>query len=314
MKTIKAVGPNKNRTKEETTMNHLTEMIKEDWKRLIKAIAGMLIFSIGVNIFIVPAGLYNGGVLGISQVIRTLLLRYTNLNFGSVDIAGILNFLLNVPLVILAYRSISEKFCVRTLLCVLSQTLFLTLIPVPKLPIVEDTLTASVIGGIIAGTGIGISLQSGGSSGGMDILGMFFTKKYKDFSVGRLSLGINLCIYTACALLFDIRVVIYCIIYTVFSTMLVDRTHTQNIQTEVFIFTKEEPKKVMEFILKNLERGATYWEARGGYTDEKTNIVFTVVSKYELASLKRSLKQVDPHAFLVNKENVGIEGRFVKHL
>lgn len=287
---------------------------KRDLPRLFTAIAGMLVFSVGINLFVVPAELYNGGVLGISQILRTLLIRYAHLNFGSVDIAGLINLLFNIPLFFLAFRSIGRGFFVRTLICVISQTMFLTVIPIPAVPLVEDTLTASLIGGIVTGAGIGIALQSGGSSGGMDILGVYYTKRRQDFSVGRLSLTVNLFIYLACALLFDITVVIYCIIYTAVSTLIMDRTHSQNISTEVFIFTKEDPEQIMDYILKDLVRGATYWEAKGGYTEKTTNIVFTVISKHELAALKRKLRILDPQAFVVSKEHVGIEGKFVKHL
>lgn len=287
---------------------------KRDLPRLFTAIAGMLVFSVGINLFVVPAELYNGGVLGISQILRTLLIRYAHLNFGSVDIAGLINLLFNIPLFFLAFRSIGRGFFVRTLICVISQTMFLTVIPIPSVPLVEDTLTASLIGGIVTGAGIGIALQSGGSSGGMDILGVYYTKRRQDFSVGRLSLTVNLFIYLACALLFDITVVIYCIIYTAVSTLIMDRTHSQNISTEVFIFTKENPEQIMDYILKDLVRGATYWEAKGGYTEKTTNIVFTVISKHELAALKRKLRILDPQAFVVSKEHVGIEGKFVKHL
>lgn len=287
---------------------------KRDLPRLFTAIAGMFVFSIGINIFVVPAELYNGGVLGISQILRTLLIRYAHLSFGSVDVAGLINLLFNIPLFFLAYRSISRGFFVRTLICVISQTMFLTVIPIPAVPLVEDTLTASLIGGIVTGAGIGLALKNGGSSGGMDILGVYYTKRRQDFSVGRLSLTVNLFIYLACALLFDITLVIYCIIYTAVSTLIMDRTHSQNISTEVFIFTKENPEQIMTYILKELIRGATYWEAKGGYTEETTNIIFTVISKHELTALKRRLRVLDPQAFVVSKEHVGIEGKFVKHL
>lgn len=290
------------------------DFVGKDWRKLLTCMGGMLLFSLGVNLFIVPAGLYNGGMLGISQIIRTILTRYAGFDFGGRDVAGMINMALNVPLFFLAFRYISKGFFVRTLVCVISQTFFLTLIPVPAEAIVDDMLTASVMGGIIAGCGSGLALRSGGSSGGLDILGMYCTKKFQGFSVGRLCLSVNICIYMTCAILFDIKVVIYCVIYTVFSTLILDKTHIQNICTEVFIITKEEPQKVMEYILKDLERGATYWEAKGGYTGEQTHIIFTVVSKYELVALKRRLKIVDPHAFLVDKEEVDIDGRFVKHL
>lgn len=290
------------------------ELEKKDIIRLLTAVGGMLLYSVGINNFIVPANLYSGGMMGISQILRTLLIRYTDFHMGGTDIAGMINFVLNVPLFFLAYYSISKGFFLRTIVCVLSQTAFLTLIPIPSVPIVEDTLTASLIGGILTGAGIGFSLHGGGSSGGVDILGIFFTKRFQDFSVGRLNLSVNIGIYLVCALLFDIQVVIYCIIYSSINALILDRTHTQNISTEVFIFTKEDPQKVMDYILKNLVRGATYWEAKGGYTQEKTNIVFTVISKHELTALKRRLKQIDPAAFLVSKENVGIEGKYMKHL
>ena len=297
-----------------TADDMLWKLEKKDMFRLLIAVGGMFIYSVGINTFIVPADLYSGGVMGISQILRTLIIRYTDFTMGGTDIAGIINFVLNIPLFLLAYFSIGRGFFVRTVVCIFSQTVFLTLIPIPTAPIVEDTITASLIGGILAGAGMGISLRSGGSSGGSDIVGMYITKYRQNFSVGRLNLCINLCVYLACALLFDIKVVIYCIIYSAICSLMLDRTHTQNISTEVFIFTKKDPQEVMAYILKDLIRGATYWEAKGGYTNQETNIIFTVISKHELAALKHKLRQIDPAAFLVDKENVGIDGKFEKHL
>ena len=104
---------------------------REFWKRNAMAVIGMLIFSAGINLFIVPANLYNGGVLGISQVLRTVLVRYLHVAAGTTDIAGIINMFLNIPLFALAYVFVGKKFFFRTLVCVISQTLFLSLIPIP---------------------------------------------------------------------------------------------------------------------------------------------------------------------------------------
>ena len=82
------------------------------WERNAMVIVGMLLFSMGINFFIVPAQLYNGGVLGISQIIRTILTTYLSLSFGGTDIAGIINLILNIPLFVLAYCSIGRNFCV----------------------------------------------------------------------------------------------------------------------------------------------------------------------------------------------------------
>ena len=132
--------------------------------------------------------------------------------------------------------------------------------------------------------------------------------------MGKLNLVINLLIYASCALLFDIKVVIYCIIYAAVNTLMVDKTHTQNIRTAVIIITKEDPDKIKHYIMDELARGVTHWDAIAGYTDERSHILFTVMSKHELSMLKQEMKYIDPKAFIVSKDNVGIDGRFAKHL
>ena len=251
---------------------------KKFWQHIGLATVGMLLFAMGINLFIVPADLYNGGLLGISQILRTLLVRYLHWFSCTTDIAGVINLLLNVPLFILAYISISKSFFARTLICVVSQTVFLSFIPIPTTPIVSDCLTASIIGGIMAGSGIGIALRSGGSSGGMDIVGMYFTKKYKDFSVGKVSLVVNCMVYGICGILFGLPTAIYSIIYSAVSTLMTDKAHVQNINVEVMIFTKEAPEQIVECIVREFHRDATWWEAKGGYTEGKTYMVMTILS------------------------------------
>ncbi len=284
------------------------------WERNAMVIVGMLLFSMGINFFIVPAQLYNGGVLGISQIIRTILTTYLSLSFGGTDIAGIINLILNIPLFVLAYCSIGRNFFWRTVICVISQTIFLSVLPIPATPFVKDALTASMMGGILAGTGIGVALRFGGSSGGMDIVGMFFTKKYKNFSVGKVSLTVNAIVYGICAVLLGIPTAIYSIIYSAVSMLMTDRAHTQNINTEVMIFSKKEPKAILDYIVTQFKRDATWWEAKGGYTEGKTYMVLTVLSKYESEHLKRALKEIDDKAFVVAKEGMHVVGKYEKHL
>ena len=141
------------------------EMTREqrmtEGKKVIFAVLGTLIFSFGLNFFVVPMGLYNGGFVGIGQVIQTILFRYTSLEPGSVDIAGILYFLFNIPVFILAFHSLGRGFFIKTVICVISQSIFLTLIPSPEVPVITDTLTACFVGGSIAGWGVGLTLKNG---------------------------------------------------------------------------------------------------------------------------------------------------------
>ena len=274
-------------------------------------IIGAFLFCLGVNLFISPLGLYNGGVVGISQIIRTIIVDY----FPSVknfEIAGIINFIINIPLLLIAYKSISKKFFIRTVVSVISQTIFFTVITIPSTAIIDDPLAACLIGGIITGAGIGITLKAGGSGGGIDILGVYFTKKYKNFSVGKLGIIINAIIYGICAILFELPTAIYSVIYTTFFSMIVDKIHYQNINTTAMIFTKK--KCIDDRIMKEMHRGVTYWQGKGAYTNEDSLILVTVISKYEISQLKKIVKEIDPKAFIIFNDGMDVTGNFEKRL
>ena len=160
--------------------------MKQEIKRYFFIVVGSFIFALGINLFVVPMQLYSSGVLGIAQIIRTIIEQV--IGKSTIDISGIINFLINIPLFMLAYRTISKRFFVRTLLSVISQTVFLTFIMIPTTPLVDDILTNCIIGGIVTGFGIGLTLRCSGSGGGLDILGVYFTKKLPHFSVGKLSI------------------------------------------------------------------------------------------------------------------------------
>ncbi len=278
----------------------------------VYVVIGGFLFAVGLNLFIVPLDLYSGGVIGMAQIIRTVLAQYAHMDFGQLDIAGIINFLMNVPLFILAYRSISRKFFLKTLLCVLTQTVAFTIVMIPSTPILDDVLAACLIGGLICGFGIGLALRSGGSGGGLDILGVYFTKKFSDFSVGRLSNIINVLVFGVCAILFNVTTAIYSIIYTACMYLVVDKTHYQNINMTAMIFTKEE--EVQESIMKEMGRGVTYWKGAGAYTKTDTHILVTVISKYEVTQLKKIIYKIDPRAFVIFNEGMSISGNFEKRL
>ena len=131
-----------------------------------------------------------------------------------------------------------KGFFARTVFTVIVQTAALTLIPIPERSIIDDRLTSCIIGGLIAGFGSGLVLRGGSSGGGQDILGLYFTKKFRNFSVGKMSNIINIFVYGVCLLMFDLEIVIYSLIYGVIYAMACDRIHIQNINMSVMIFTK----------------------------------------------------------------------------
>ncbi len=291
----------------------LDKLFKWSVKDLLKATFGCFLFAFAVNIFLVPNALYNGGILGVAQLIRSFLVGVLHLNFNF-EVAGIINFLLNVPLFILAYKFISKTFFRRSLVCVIFQTIFLTIIPIPDKAIISDLLTCVLIGGMIAGYGSGITLSASGSGGGTDIIGILISMKNRKLSVGKIGASINIVIYAICGAIYGLPTMIYSIIYAVIASIVIDNTHEQNICSYVIIFTKNKQDKIIEFIKGELDRDATFWEGYGGYKKEKVHIVYSALSKYEMQRLERHLPDIDNDAFMVTSEGIGIAGNFKKSL
>lgn len=283
-------------------------------RRLIVAVAGTALYAVGMNLFVVPHSLYTGGVMGICQVIRTLLMRYTSLPLQNFDIAGIIYYIVNIPLFFIAMKKIGKIFFTKTLVCVTAMSFFLSVITVPKVPIMGDLLASCLIGGILCGTGIGISLKMGSSDGGTDVLGILLIRWKKDFSVGKVNLIVNIALYGVCLFLFDVQTVIYSLIYASVSAFAVDKVHSQNINVEVNIITKNATEEMEQEIFSKMERGITKWKALGAYTDENTELLYMVVSKYEIGRLKHIIKKYDPHAFVVVNEGVNVDGHYLKKL
>lgn len=283
--------------------------------RPLETLSGIVIFSLGVNLFITPVNLYNGGVLGICQLIRSCLSLFGNFSFGNIDIAGILYYLFNVPLFLLALKGVSKNFCLRTLLCVSLTTVLLSFIPIPAQSLLpDDTLGSCLFGGIMCGAGLGLALHSGASLGGTDIIGIYLIKKGSNFSVGRVNLLINLFLYMACFLIFDITTALYSIVYSVVMSLVIDMVHTQNINMEVLIISKGHADEITHALTAALTRGVTRWHSTGGYTNDQEEVLYSVMSKYEIPQMHRIVEKIDPHAFVVVKGKAHVYGNYLKKI
>ena len=278
--------------------------------RLVVAVIGELIAAAALNLFIVPLNLYTGGLMGVCQLLRTLAADYLGMNFGAYDVAGILYFLLNIPILLLAYKNLGRAFVAKTLICTVAFSLFYSLIPSPSVPIVDDYLTACLLGGILAGVGGGLVLTCGASGGGLDIVGLYLSKRGSQFTVGKFSLSFNAVLYTACLFLFSPEVAIYSVIYNFFTAMVLDRMHQQNVSIQALIFTKGDEDALARFIIENLGRSVTYWEVVGAYTGEDVHVLCVCLSKFEIEELVHAVHSIDPHAFVTTQEGTRIYGNF----
>ena len=262
-------------------------------KRTLACLAGSFLYALGINLFIVPAGFYSGGILGICQVIRTLLVEGLRLPLGGFDIAGVLYYLANLPIFVLAYKKMGKRFFAKTLVCVTSMSLLLAVLPVHT--VLEEALPSCIFGGILSGAGVGLILRMGGSSGGMDIVGVILTKWKQDYSVGKVNLMVNVVLYAACLLLFDVETALYSVIYAA-------------------VYAKVGSEVMEKEIFEEMNRGITKWQALGAYTYEQCHVLYILISKYEVHQLKSIVHKYDPHAFIVVNEGVSVDGHFLKKL
>ena len=284
------------------------------WLRIVAAVVGELIAAAALNLFIVPLNLYTGGIMGVCQLIRTFLQTQLGVTFGAYDIAGILYFLVNVPILLFAYKSLGLGLVAKTIICTVSYSLFYSIIPIPSAPIGDDYLTACLLGGILTGIGSGIVLTCGCSSGGLDVIGLCLSKRGSSFTVGKFSLTFNVFLYTACLILFSPEVAIYSVIYNFFASMVLDRMHQQNVNVMALIFTHADEHILGQFIIDKLNRGVTYWNGTGAYTGQGVHVLCVSLSKYEIEELLHAVRSIDPQAFLTVQEGVHVYGNFRKKL
>ena len=292
----------------------LDKVLHNRWPRVGAALFGSLLLALAINLFIVPQHLYSSGLLGLCQVIRTLLDTKLGIRFDNFDLAGTLYLAANLPLLLLAYKTMGRSFVAMLALCTVSNSVFLSIIPIPATPIISDVLTSCLVGGILAGFSNGLVLTCGCSTGGLDILGLYLSKKGSRFTVGRLSISFNALLYTLCFFLFDATTAIYSAIYNVLSSLFLDRIHRQNVTVQLLIFTKKNDPQLPRYIMEQLDRGVTSWTGRGGWTGDEVQVLCVCLSKYEIDTLQDVLRRVDPDAFYIVQEGVHAGGNFERHL
>ncbi len=287
------------------TRKNRTNLLKDAAQLL-----GVALYALSLNLLIMPLNLFSANLAGVAQVLNDVV--HLAIGANSVNYTGTILYLFNIPLFVLSFRKLGKAFTIKSIIASTFMSVLIQFIPIPTTPIIEDRLTACILAGVIAGFGSGLTLRNGGSAGGSDILGLYFTQKFEDFSVGKLQNIISAAVYVYCLFRFDIETVVYSAIYLLVMSFMLDRTHTQNVKTSVIIFTKNQ--NVQDCILHDLNRGATCWMGHGCYNQTETYIFMTVLSKYEIPKLKELVHAADPDAFITWNDNIDVDGNYIVRL
>lgn len=283
-----------------------------DYKVLGYIIGGSLLYSVGFNVFIMPAHLYNGGFLGLSQLLIWFIDTITGLTLSQSNAIGTIYFLLNVPLLYISLKKFGGDFIIKTIFCVVCYSALLSLVPIPDHSYLPENITAAVTGGILCGIGAGITLLSKGSGGGEEILGLLLMQKYPSMSVGKVFTIINVFVFSACILIYDISAGVYSILFAAVTALVIDRVHLQNVTMTMMIITKKDG--VEDLVFNTVHRGVTTIQGTGAYSGEPTHILLTVVAKNEALVLRKVLSEYDPDVFIIEDESINVIGNFKKRL
>lgn len=278
----------------------MKEKIGEGIKTYAIITFGLILYSLAWTSFLLPNQITGGGISGLSAVI------YYATGFP----VGISVLLLNVVLVVLAMRSIGFGFGIKTIYGVVALSLFLSIFQYwIKDPIVTDRFMAAVIGGMLAGIGIGIVFTQGGSTGGTDIIAMLITK-YRNISPGRVIMYCDVLIIASSYFVFhSLEIMVYGYVTMVVVSYVIDFVLAGSRQSfQVFVFTKKHDL-IANRIVKELHRGVTLLDGEGWYSKEPMKIIMVLVRKNESSELLRIIKQEDPQAFISMGSVMGVYGK-----
>lgn len=255
-------------------------------KRILFIFFGALMVSVGLEIFLVPNRIIDGGIVGISIILSHL----------SAFPLGVFLFVLNLPFLLVGYKQIGKTFALSTLFGVTIMSVGTTLLhPVPGLT--EDPLLAAVFGGIILGVGVGLVIRYGGSLDGTEIVAILFNKKMP-FSVGEIVMFFNLFILASAGFVFGWDRAMYSLIAYYIAFKMIDITIEGFQESKSVWIISDYFKEIGDVIVARLGRGVTYLNGEGGYTGDDKKVIFCVISRLEEAKLKLIVEEVDPSAFL----------------
>ena len=266
------------------------------WCLCILTVAALVIAT-GINGIAVHHQFIAGGFSGLS-----LLLYYVT---GLLS-PGIWLLLLNIPVFAVAILMVSRRFFFYSLYCLIMTGFFLEVIKL-ELPI-ADPFLAALSYGILLGAGIGISLRSFGSTGGLDIIGVILFQKF-NIRIGQSGFFFNVFLFTFGFLFMETDLVLYSLTSVFVTALVADYFMAMFNQRKMVLVITEMPEKMVKAIGEKIQRGSTFLYGRGAYTGERKKIVLTVVNNFQLKRLEEIIFTLDPNAFVIIENTFNVLGK-----
>lgn len=273
----------------------------DSWKRILANIAlltiGNLIYAAGINSIIIPQHFLGGGVMGVALIAHYFIPALNT---------GYAYFLLNIPLFVLGWFSISRRFVLYSAYGMLSLSVITAFARFGELSI-SNPILAAILGGIVCGTGAGIALRSQGSAGGLDIVAIYLNQKF-GLRIGNTTSAVSVMVLGAGAIFLNFEAALYSLIFVFTSGKALDAVLTGFNQKKTVFIISDCFDDIASQILVKLHRGVTYLDGRGGYSGQEKKVILSVITLTELSKLKQMVFDIDPTAFVVVNDTLEVIG------
>jgi len=261
----------------------------KDWKSYLIVLTGAVVLSLGVNIFLVPNKIAAGGVTGLATVLFHLL----GLPVGMVML------LLNIPLFLIGIRVLGRSFGIKTLFATFSLSLAIDALAPFLRSLTDDLLLASIFGGLLVGTGLGIVLKQDASTGGTDLGAKILHKLISYMSVGQLLLMIDALIVLTAALVFrNYELGLYATITLFITSRVIDTVIVGVNYTKAVHIISDKAEEIAPLLVHEMNHGMTSLSGKGMYTGKEKNVLLCILRRRDLPHLKSSVASLDPNAFI----------------
>lgn len=279
-------------------------LLKREIRNAFFIVAGIFTAGFGLESFLLPNKFIDGGVTGISLLIA-----------GVTDISlPVLIVNLNIPFIILGLTQVNRNFAVKTLFAIVGLALCITFVQYPILT--DDKLLVAVFGGFFLGAGIGLAMRGGGVLDGTEVLALYLSRK-AGITLGDIILVINIFIFVAAAFLLSVETALYSILTYLAASKTIDFI-IEGIEEYLGVtIISAHSEEIRIMLIEQMGRGVTLYQGKRGfgkYGDQlgTIDIVFTVITRLELAKLNAEIERLDPNAFVVMSSIKDTKGGMIK--
>ncbi len=278
------------------------KIFSKKWlKDYLFILVGSFILAAGFVFFIAPHKIVPGGVYGIAIIVHHMTKGMFAFWPDGFPI-GLFGLILNVPLTLAGVKILGPRFGIKTVVGFVLSSVFIDTIMYMRVDgeaaLVNDILLSCLFGGVLIGFGLGLIFKSRATSGGSDIIAMIIAK-YTRIQLGRLMIYVDSAIVLIALVAFqDWQIPLYSLVVIYITGKTIDITLEGADYNKAMMIISKEHSQIKDKILVDLERGGTYLCGEGMYTGDKKQVIYTVVSRREVAILEEYISKIDPDAFI----------------